>query len=98
MAKATPNRFKWGSRLTTKMREKLAAARKELETDSMDKLMTATSASISNVRTWLRSPAAPVKLGRTNSFSEKDEDVISYDFLDEGDDVLTGEYASVLLC
>jgi len=98
VAEATPNRFKWGSRLTTEMPEELAAAREELEIDSMAKLMTATGASHSNVWTWLRSPAAPVNLGQTNSLSENDEDVISYSFADEGDDILTGEYASFLLC
>jgi len=50
-AEATPGRSKWGTRLTTEMRENLAAARDELGTDSVAKLMTATGASRSNVRT-----------------------------------------------
>jgi len=60
------------------MREKLAAARTELGTDSVAKLMTATGASRSSVRTWLHSPADPVKLGRSSFFLKKEDDVISH--------------------
>jgi len=62
----------------TEMREKLAAARKELGTDSVAKLMTATGASGSSVRTWLRSPADLVKLGRSSFLFKKEEDFISH--------------------
>ena len=98
-AEATPGRSKWGKRLTFEIREKLGASREELETDSVAKLMTATGASRSNVRTWLRSPAAPVKLGRPSFFSEKEEDVIAHYMAawTKGGDILTCAYASVLL-
>jgi len=88
-----------GQTTDIEMREKLAAAREELETDSVVKLMAATGASRSNVRTWIRSSAAPVKLGRPSVFSEKEEDVIAYDMAawTKGCDILTREYASVLL-
>ena len=67
-AEATPDRPKWGTRLTSDMREKLAAAREALGTDSVAKLMTATGASRSNVGTLRRSTDAPVKLGRPTFF------------------------------
>lgn len=53
------------------MREKLAAARQELGTDSLAKMMTATGASRSNVRTQPRSLPAPVKLGRRTLFQRR---------------------------
>ena len=94
-----PRSLQVGQTTDIEMREKLAAAREELETDSVVKLMAATGASRSNVRTWIRSSAAPVKLGRPSVFSEKEEDVIAYDMAawTKGCDILTREYASVLL-
>ena len=98
-AEATPDRPKWGTRLTTDMREKLAAARTALGTDSVAKLMTATGASRSNVRTWRRSTDAPVKLGRPTFFSPEEEDVIATYMAawTKGGDLLTCELAAVLL-
>jgi len=98
-AEATSGPSKWGTRLTTEMREKLAATREELRTDSVARLITATGASRSNVRTWLRSPAAPVKLGRPSFFSEKEEDVIAHYMAawTKDGNILTCECASVLL-
>jgi len=97
-AEATPDRPKWGTRLTTDMREKLAAARTALGTDSVAKLMTATGASRSNVRTWRRSTDAPVKLGRPTFFSPEEEDVIATYMAawTKGGDLLTCELAAVL--
>jgi len=81
------------------MREKLAVARGELGTDSVEKLMTATGASRSNLRTWLRSPSAPIKLGRPTFFSSEEEDVLAMCMAawTKGGDLLTCELAAVLL-
>jgi len=95
----TPARSKWGTRLTSEMREKLAVARGELGTDSVAKLMTATGASRLNVRTWLRSQSAPIKLGRPTFFSSSEEDVLAMYMAawTKGGDLLTCELAAVLL-
>lgn len=92
-------RPKWGTRLTEQMRERLAAAHKEQGLASVAKLMAATGASRSNVRTWLRSPEAPVKLGRPSFFSAEEEEVIAMYMAawTKGGDVLTCELAGTLL-
>jgi len=96
----TPARSKWGIRLTSDMREKLAVARGQLGTDSVAKLMTGTGAPRSNVRTWLRSPSAPIKLRRPTFFSSEDEDVLAMYIAawTKGGDLLSCELAAVLLC
>jgi len=80
------------------MHGKLAVARGELGTDSMAKLMTATGASHSNVRTGLRSPSALIKLGRpTYFFSEKQNVFAMYMAArTKGGGLLTSELAAVL--
>jgi len=81
------------------MRDKLSAARKELGTDSVVKLMSATGASRSNVRTWVRHGGAVAKLGRPTFFSPEEEDIIATYMVSwtKGGDLLTCDLASVLL-
>ena len=94
-----PSRPKWGTRLTPEMRDKLSAARKELGTDSVVRLMSATGASRSNVRTWVRHGGAVAKLGRPTFFSPEEEDIIATYMVSwtKGGDLLTCDLASVLL-
>ena len=81
------------------MRDKLSAARKELGTTSVKRLMDATGASRSNVRTWLRNDGEEVKLGRLTFFSAEEEDVIAAYMAawTKVGDLLTFYLASVLL-
>jgi len=81
------------------VRDKLSAARKELGTTSVKRLMDATGASRSNVRTWLRNDGEEVKLGRPTFFSAEEEDVIATYMAawTKGGDLLTFDLASVLL-
>jgi len=61
--------------------------------------MTATGASHSNVRTWIRSLSAPIKLGRPTFLSSEEEDVIAMYMAawTKGGDLLSCELAAVLL-
>jgi len=61
--------------------------------------MTASDASRSNVRTWLRNGGATVKLGRPTFFSPKEEDIIATYMVssNKGGDLLTFDLAAVLL-
>jgi len=95
----TSARSKWGTRKTSKMREKLAVARGELGTDSVAKFMTAIGASCSNVRTWHRIRSAPIKLGRPTFFSSEEEDVLAMYMAawTKGGDLSTCELPAVLL-
>lgn len=81
------------------MRDKLTAAREELGTDQVARLMAATGATRSNVRTWLRSGASAKKLGRPPFFSAEEEEVIATYMVSwtKGGDLLTCDLASVLL-
>jgi len=96
---AAPSRHKWGFRLTTEMRDKLAAARKELGTTSVKRLMDVSGASRSSVRTWLRNDGEEVKLGRPTFFSAEEEDVIAIYMAawTKGGDLLTLDLAAALL-
>lgn len=55
-------RPKWGARAMAEMRARLVTAHDDQVLASVAKLMAFTGGSRSNVRTWLRSPTAPVKL------------------------------------
>jgi len=81
------------------VRDKLSAARKELGTTSVKRLMDATGAPQSNVRTWLRNDGEEVKLGRPTFFSAEEEDVIAAYMAawTRVGDLLTFYLASVLL-
>ena len=98
-AEATPDRPKWRTRLTSDMREELAAAREALGTDNVAELMMATGASRSNVWTWRRLTDAPVKLGRPTFFSPEEEDAVTTNMAawTKGGDLLTCELAADLL-
>jgi len=81
------------------MSDKLSAAREEVGTDSVARLMTASGASRSNVRTWLRNGGAAVKLGRPTFFSPEEEDLIATYMVSwtKGGTLLPFDLAAVLL-
>jgi len=97
-AKSTPDCPKWGTHRTSETREKLAAAREALGTDSGAALMTATSALRSNFRTYLRSPDAPDELGSPMCFFPEEEEVIATYVAasTKGGDLLTCKLAIIL--
>jgi len=81
------------------MSDKLSAAREEVGTDIVARLMPASGASRSNDRTWLRNGGATVKLGRPTFFSPEEEDIIAAYMVSwtKDGDILTFDLAAVLL-